>query len=95
MSELRTIARELEAPSNPNPATKLLDGDAGCAKFLGLSSAWPVRRFRLTEGLPFLKLGGRFYYRPEAVQAWLAARETSGAAADEPEEIGVIREIRG
>ena len=64
------------------------------AKKLGLS-AWTVRRWRLSEGLPVIKLGGRFFYREDAVQSWLASRETSRAAIDEPEEIGVIREIRG
>ena len=85
---------DTKIPSNPLPVPKLLDGDKGCAKFFGLSE-WTVRRWRLSEGLCHIKLGGRFYYRAEAVEAWLKSRETCGPAADEPEEIGVIREIRG
>ena len=84
---------ENQTPSNPFPAPKLIEGEKGLAEVRG-GSAWMWRRFRLSEGLPFLKLGGRFYYRLETVDAWLASRETSGLAADEPEQIGVIREIR-
>lgn len=84
---------EIKLPSNPFPAPKLIEGEKGLADERG-GSAWTWRRFRLTEGLPFLKLGGRFYYRLEAVDAWLASRETSGPAADEAQEVGVIRQIR-
>jgi len=72
--------------------SKLLT-EAEIAAELGIS-AWSIRRWRLSEGLNFIKIGGRFYYRTEAVHAWLASRETSGPATDEPEEIGVIRQVR-
>ena len=84
---------ENQTPSNPSPAPKLIEGEKGLAEVRG-GSAWMWRRFRLSEGLPFIKLGGRFYYLLETVDAWLASRETSGAAAEEPEEIGVIRQVR-
>ena len=64
------------------------------AESLGLSP-WTVRRFRLAEGLPVLPIAGRFFYRLESVQAWLASRETAGAAdVAEAEETGVIRPIK-
>ena len=58
-------------------------------------SQWTVRRWRLSEGLPVCKLGGRFFYRLEAVTDWLKGFETAGAADVEEEiEIGVIRPIK-
>lgn len=74
--------------------SRLVQGDAGAGKVKELS-AWTIRRWRLSEGLPHIQIGGRIYYDMESVDAWLASRETSGPAADEPDEIGVIREIRG
>lgn len=59
---------------------------------LGLS-AWTVRRFRLSEGLPVCKIAGRFFYRLESVQAWFASRETAGATDYEPEGTCPIRLI--
>ena len=35
-----------------------------------------LQRYRsLPDGLPFLRFGGRVYYRLSTVQAWLAKRE--------------------
>lgn len=63
-------------------------------KALGFNSGWPIRRFRLQEGCPHIQLGGRIYYDLSTVETWLKSRETSGAAADEAEQVGVIRQIR-
>jgi len=71
---------------------KLLDGKS-LAEVLG-SSAWTIDRWRKSEGLLVVKVGGRFYFRLEAVNAWLLARESTGATDDEPEEPGVIRAVR-
>lgn len=73
--------------------SKLVQGDAGTATAKGLS-AWTIRRWRLTEGLPHIWIGGRVFYNLDSVDAWLASRETSGTATDEPEAVGVIREIK-
>ncbi|MBB6254113.1 hypothetical protein [Nitrospirillum iridis] len=34
----------------------------------------------IEEGLPFIALRGRKYYRIEAIRAWLLSRETSRSA---------------
>ena len=74
-----------------NPFNKLLT-EAELAEMLGLSQ-WTIRRFRLNEGLPVVKLAGRFFYRMESVERWLADNETAGATDDEPCETGTIRAI--
>lgn len=74
--------------------SKLVQGDAGCAKSLGIPSAWSIRHWRLSEGLPHIWIGGRIFYNMDSVNTWLRSREISGEAAEEPEEIGVIRAIR-
>ena len=56
-------------------------------------SQWTIRRWRLSEGLPVCKIGGRFLYRWSSVQDWLSATETAGTLDDEPGEAGVIRAI--
>ena len=72
---------------------KLLDGKT-LAPILNVSP-WTIDNWRKSEGLITVKVGGRFYYRLEAVQSWLAARETSSVAGDaEPEEFGTIRAVR-
>ena len=63
------------------------------AEMLGLSQ-WTIRRFRLNEGLPVVKVSGRFFYRMESVERWLAENETAGAADNEPGETGTIRAIQ-
>ena len=62
------------------------------ADSLGLS-AWTVRRWRLSEGLPVIQIGRRFLYRRDAVLAWLESMETAGAADDVPGEVGSIRRV--
>ncbi len=71
---------------------KTLFTEAELADSLGLS-AWTVRRWRLSEGLPVIQLGRRFLYRREAVLEWLKAKETAGAAVDDPGEFGIVRRI--
>jgi len=74
-------------------AEKPLMTEPELAAYFGLSQ-WTVRRFRLNEGLPVVAIAGRFFYRLESVQSWLASRETSGQSTEEPEAIGVIRAVR-
>lgn len=76
-----------------NPYAKKLFSEADLAVELGVSP-WSIRLWRLRENLPVCSVGGRFYYRIESVNAWLESHETAGAAAEEPEEFGVIRAIR-
>ena len=75
-----------------NETTKTLFTEAELAALLELS-AWTVRRWRLSEGLPCITIGRRFLYRRESVLAWLESRETAGAAADDPGDVGVVRRI--
>ena len=68
--------------------------EAELAKIWGVST-WTIRRFRLNEGLPVVKIGGRFFFRMETVESWLTARETAGAPDDAvPVEVGKIRQIK-
>lgn len=50
------------------------------AKALNLSKV-TVRRWRLREELPFLKMGHRYYYRLDAVVQWLKEKETESLSA--------------
>ena len=63
------------------------------AEMLGLSQ-WTIRRFRLNEGLPVVTVAGRFFYRMESVERWLAENETAGAGDEESCETGTIRAIQ-
>lgn len=56
-------------------------------------SPWTVRRMRREEGLPFIKVGSRFFYRYEKVQSWFEEREQASVASDSGE-YGKIRAIR-
>ena len=67
--------------------------EAELATELGVSS-WSVRRWRINEGLPVVKVSGRFLYRLDSVISWLESLETKGAADEESGEIGVIRAIK-
>ena len=74
-------------------AEKTLLTEAELAAYFGLSQ-WTIRRFRLSEGMPVVAIAGRYFYRLESVQAWLASRETSGVIEQGCEEPGVTRAIR-
>lgn len=58
---------------------------------LGLS-AWTVRRMRLQEKMPHIKVGHRILYRLSTVLEWLAEREHA-SVNQETEEYGVLRRI--
>jgi len=75
-----------------NPYKKYQTG-AETAKYYGISE-WTLRRWRLQEGCPVLKIGGRFVFNIDSVESWLASREISGPPAEETDQVGVIREIR-
>ena len=75
-----------------NPLKKLLT-EAKLAEILGVSQ-WTVRRWRLAEGLPVCRIGGRYLYKMDAVNAWLDSFETNGAEETKSEEVGVIRPVR-
>ena len=60
---------------------------------LGLS-AWAIRRWRLSEGLPVIRIGGRFLYRLESVEAWLIAREMNCISIADHQQVGIIREVK-
>lgn len=76
---------------NPMEHLKLCT-EAKTAEVLEVST-WTIRRWRLSEGLPVVKIGGRFFYRLDAVLEWLKSKETAGSADDEPGETGTIRAI--
>ena len=67
--------------------------EAELANELGLS-AWTVRRWRLSEELPFIKIGGRFLYRIESVEYWLESREATSGVIQLTSETGKIRPVR-
>ena len=71
---------------------KLIDRKA-LAEVLNLSP-FTIDLWRKREGLPVAKIGGRYLFRLESVNQWLQSRESTGAADDEPEETGVIRQVR-
>ena len=45
------------------------------AKALGIKYSM-VRKMRIEDGLPFVRVGKRIFYRPQAVQKWLGQQET-------------------
>lgn len=36
-------------------------------------SQWTIRRYRLQCGMPYIQVGGRFYYSIDDVNEWLAS----------------------
>ena len=82
------MANDIENPWE----SKKLCTEAKLAETWGVSQ-WTIRRWRLSEGLPCVKVAGRFFYRMESVERWLAENETAGALDEEPDEAGVIRAI--
>ena len=82
------MANEIQ---NPMEHLKLCT-DAKIAEITG-QTKWTIRRWRLSEGLPTVIIGGRFLYRPEAVLEWIKSKETAGAADIQAGETGVIRAI--
>ena len=57
-------------------------------------SPWTISRWRKANGMPTMKIGGRYFYKMDAVNAWLDSFETNGAEESEPDEVGVIRPIK-
>ena len=57
-------------------------------------SEWTVSRWRKANGMPKIKVGGRYFYRLDAVNAWLDSFETNGVEEPEPDEVGVIRPVK-
>ncbi len=78
-TQLGTLA--LGAPSPSDRMALGLRPEAETAAQLGIKvqtlRKWAVHR----KGPPRVKVGKRVFYRPEAVQAWLAAQEQDPAAA--------------
>ena len=66
----------------PQPAPDVMDKEQ-CAAYLGVGAS-TVERWRDTEGLPYVKIGAIARYRRAAIDAWLAARETSNSPAPTP-----------
>ena len=50
------------------------------AKTLNLSKV-TIRRWRLKEKLPFLKMGHRYYYQFKSVEQWLKEKEAESLSA--------------
>ena len=72
--------------------SKLLT-EAELAKELG-QSPWTIRRWRLSEGLPYIQIGGRFLYNTESVETWVKAKESNATVPQVSPIVGTIREIR-
>lgn len=68
-------------PRQPQHTALGLRPEAATAADLGVKvqtlRKWAVQR----KGPPRVKIGKRVFYRPEAIQAWLAAQERDPAAA--------------
>jgi len=54
-----------------------------CAAYLNVGTS-TVERWRRSEGLPYAKVGALVRYRRAAIDAWLAARETSNHPTPTP-----------
>lgn len=65
-----------------NPAPEVMDKEQ-CAAYLGVGTT-TIERWRDTEGLPYSRVGHITRYRRAAVDAWLAARETTNHPAPTP-----------
>ena len=72
---------------------KIAYGFKGLEKATGLPY-WTCRRFCMSEGMPTMKIGGRFLFDLDSVDAWLKSHETAGATDDECDEVGIIRAIK-
>lgn len=55
------------------------------AKALGIKYSM-IRKLRIENGLPFIQLGKKILYRPQAVETWLGQQEESNT--------GVLSEVR-
>ncbi len=66
----------------PHTAPDVMDKEQ-CAKYLGVGTT-TVERWRDTEGLPYIKIGAIARYRRAAIDAWLAARETTNHPTPTP-----------
>ncbi len=78
----------------PHTAPDVMDKEQ-CAKYLGVGTT-TVERWRDTEGLPYIKIGAIARYRRAAIDAWLAARETTNHPAPTPTPFSVmVEEYRG
>ena len=80
-----------------NPAPEVMDKEQ-CAAYLGVGTT-TIERWRDTEGLPFVKMGPHrnsvVRYRRAAVEAWLAARETTNHPAPTPPPVQRRRRSHG
>ena len=49
-------------------------------------STWTLRRYRIEYGMPFIKIGGRFFYDILEVQEWFTSfrQDNKTVAAKEP-----------
>lgn len=66
---------ELQAEQPADDNGKLLLDKRAAAEALSVSPS-TVDRLRRDDGLPYLKLNGLVLFRPEALRAWAAEKET-------------------
>lgn len=59
-----------------NPIDRLVSEHEYAAS-RGVSVRTPQRERALRIGPPYVKIGRKVYYRPEAIEAWVAAQERS------------------
>ncbi len=77
---VEAMAQRLESTRTTDSANQILHTKRQAAEALGVSEA-TVDRWRAEAGLPFVKIDGKVLFRPSALEAWAAARESKGGAA--------------
>ena len=75
---VEAMARRLESTWPTDAAGQILLTKCQAAEALGVSEA-TVDRWRAEAALPFVKVDGKVLFRPSALEAWAAARESKGS----------------
>lgn len=80
--------------SSEAAGVKLLDA-AETVDFLGGKfSKWTIYELAKKRKIPFVKIAGRIYFRPESLIDWLTRLEQETASMVEPESLGKIRRLK-
>ena len=74
---VNAAVRRLESTRPSDAAGQILLTKRQAAEALGVSEG-TVDRWRAQAALPFVKIDGKVLFRPSALEAWAAARESKG-----------------